>query len=137
MDATTTDAARPVPPHPDVDGGERLGDAARAVWEDVRQSLHERARLLTLEARLAGMTFVQLVMYAVLVAVLVVTAWLGLVACVVIGLISIGLHWALGLVLGVILNLAIAALLVRSMISLFERLDLQATLRRLKGRSTP
>jgi hypothetical protein len=136
VDATTTDAAPPAPPHPDANPGDRLADAARAVWDDLRAALYERGRLLTLEARLAGLTFVQLVMYAVLVAVLVVTAWLGLVACVVIGLIAVGLHWALGIVLGVIANLAVAALLVRSMIALVERLDLQATLRRLKGQGT-
>jgi len=135
VDATTTDAAPPAPPQPDPDDSDRLSDAARAVWDDLRTALYERGRLLTLEARLAGLTFVQLVMYSVLVAVLVVTAWLGLVACVVIGLITVGLHWALGLVLGVIANLAIAALLVRSMVSLIDRMDLQATLRRLKGRA--
>jgi hypothetical protein len=114
--------------------GERLSDAAGAVWDDLRAALYERGRLLTLEARLAGLTFVQLVLYAVLVAVLVVTAWLGLVAGVVAGLIAAGLHWALGLLIGVVANLIIAALLVRSMISVLDRLDLQATLRRLKGR---
>ena len=124
MDAGTTDAA---------EGGETLTDAAHSTWDELRAALYERARLVTLEARLAGLTFVHLVMYGVLVAVLVVTAWLGLVACAVLGLISVGLHWAIGLILGVVFNLAIAALLVRSMIGMLDRLDLQATLRRLKG----
>ncbi len=124
MDAGTTDAA---------EGGETLTDAAHSTWDELRAALYERARLVTLEARLAGLTFVHLVMYAVAVAVLVVTAWVGLVACAVIGLISVGLHWAIGLILGVVFNLAFAALLVRSMIGMLDRLDLQATLRRLKG----
>ena len=124
MDAATTEAA---------EGGDTLTDAARSTWDELRAALYERARLVTLEARLAGLTFVHLVMYGVLVAVLVVTAWLGLVACAVLGLISVGLHWAIGLILGVVFKLAIAALLVRSMIGMLDRLDLQATLRRLKG----
>jgi hypothetical protein len=118
-------------------GDNNLIDTARGAWDDLRAALHERGRLLTLEARLAGLTFVQLVMYAVMVAVLVVTAWLGLVACAVLGLISVGLHWALGLILGVVFNLVIAALMVRAMIGLLDRLDLQATLRRLKGEVGP
>ena len=124
MDVGTTDAA---------EGGETLTDAAHSTWDELRAALYERARLVTLEARLAGLTSVHLVMYAVAVAVLVVTAWVGLVACAVIGLISVGLHWAIGLILGVVFNLAFAALLVRSMIGMLDRLDLQATLRRLKG----
>jgi hypothetical protein len=135
MDAATTDAAeasQQAPLH-DADGGETLADVARSTWQELRAALYERGRLLTLEARLAGLTFVQLVMYSVVIAVLVVTAWLGLVACAVIGLISVGLHWALGMILGVVFNLAVAALLVRSMVGMLDRLDLQATLRRLKG----
>jgi len=135
MDAATTDAAQPSTQARlrETEGDDSLADAARSTWDELRAALYERGRLLSLEARLAGLTFVQLVMYAVVVAVLVVTAWLGLVACAVIGLISVGLHWALGLILGVVFNLAIAALLVRSMLGMVDRLDLQATLRRLKG----
>jgi len=135
MDAATTEAASE--PIDAVTSEETLTGAARGVWQDVRDALHERGRLLALEARLAGLTFVQLVMYSVLVAVLVVTAWLGLVACLVVGLVSLGLHWALGIVIGVVLNLAIAALLVKTMIGMVDRLDLQATLRRLKGGTGP
>lgn len=136
MDATTTDAAPSTPP-PEPAESDGLSDTAAAVWRDLRAVLVERGRLLTLEARLAGLTFVQLVMYGVLVAVLVVTAWLGIVAGVVIALVYAGLHWALGLALGVIANLAVAALLVRGMLTLIGRLDLQATMRRLKGRTEP
>jgi hypothetical protein len=128
--------APPAPPHRQPGEGDRFSDAAGAFWDDLRTSLYERGRLLTLEARLAGLTFVQLVLYAVLVAVLVVTAWLGLVAGVVVGLISAGLHWGIGLLIGIVANLAIAALLVRAMMAVVGRLDLQATLRRLKGRRT-
>jgi hypothetical protein len=135
MDAATTDAgeASEQAQLHDAVGGETLADVARSTWQELRAALYERGRLLTLEARLAGLTFVQLVMYSVVIAVLVVTAWLGLVACAVIGLISVGMHWALGMILGVVFNLAVAALLVRSMVGMLDRLDLQATLRRLKG----
>jgi hypothetical protein len=112
---------------------EGVADSAGATWQALRGALHERVHLLTLEARLAGLTLVQLLTYAVLVALLAVTAWLALVACVVVALASAGLHWALALLVGVVVNLAAAAWFVRSMVVLFGRLDLQATLRRLQG----
>jgi hypothetical protein len=123
---TTTDAAAGA-------RDEGVADSAGATWQALRGALFERVHLLTLEARLAGLTLVQLLMYAVLVALLAVTAWLALVACIVVALASAGLHWAVALFLGVIVNLAAAAWFMRSMVVLFGRLDLKATLRRLQG----
>src|SRR5262245_27909769 len=105
--------ARPAPGSMHAQGeAEGIGASAHAAWRDLRVALHERARLLTLELRLAGLTFVQLVLYAVIVAVLVISAWIGLVGALVVGLISYGVHWGVGLAAGIILNLAIAAWLV-------------------------
>jgi hypothetical protein len=75
------------------------------------------------------MTLLRLVVYAVIVAVLVVTAWLGLVGGIVAGLTSLGLHWAVALAIGIVINLAAAAFLVRSMVQMFERVGLPASLR--------
>jgi hypothetical protein len=116
-------------------GGDGLADQWRTAWEGLRGSLHERLQLLTLEARLAGLALVQLIFYAVVAGVLVVTAWLALNAGVVAGLVNAGLHWAVGLAIGIVLNLAVAVLLVRSMAGLVHRMDFEATLRRLRGRS--
>jgi hypothetical protein len=112
-----------------------LAAAFGALWNDLREALHERVHLATLEIRLAGLTFVQLVFYAVLAAVLVVTAWLGLVAALVAGFVHWwNLHWGIGLAAGVVLNLAFAGLLVMAMLKLLHRLDLHSSLRRLQGR---
>jgi hypothetical protein len=108
--------------------------AARALWEDVRGIVAERVRLVTLELRVAGLTLVQLVMYSVIVAVLVITAWLGIVSGVMIGFVSAGLHWAVAIGIGVAINLVVAFVLVRMMIRLVERISLPATLRRLEGK---
>jgi len=125
--------------HEPAERSDSLGGAAFAVWNDLRCALHERARLLTMEVRLAGLTLVQLVFYAVVVAVLVVSAWIGLMGALVVGLVNLGLHWGVGLAVGIVLNLACAAWLVRSMVALIDRMDLQASLRRLEGgaRSPP
>jgi hypothetical protein len=112
---------------------EGLAASAQAAWRDLRLALHERARLLTLELRLAGLTFVQLVLYAVMVAVLVISAWIGLIGAMVVALISYGVHWGVGLAVAIVLNLAFAAWLVRSMLGLIDRLDLHSSLQRLQG----
>jgi hypothetical protein len=104
-------------------------EAVGSLWVDLRGAVTERARLLALELRLAGMTLLRLVVYAVIVAVLVVTAWLGLVGGIVAGLTSLGLHWAVALAIGIVINLAAAAFLVRSMVQMFERVGLPASLR--------
>lgn len=123
----------PIPPLEERPPG--LAAAAGALWGDLREALHERVHLATLEIRLAGLTFVQLVIYAVLAAVLAVTAWLGLVAALVAGFVHWwNLHWAVGLAAGVVLNLLFAGLLVMAMLKLLHRLDLHSSLRRLQGR---
>jgi hypothetical protein len=150
MDVAQTPLAPDAPPGAGPRTGERPDDdpaaaerpdglaaAAFAVWNDLRGALHERARLLTLEVRLAGLTLVQLVLYAVMVAVLIVSAWIGLMGALVVGIVSIGLHWGIGLAAGIVLNLAFAAWLVRSMFALIDRMDLQASLRRLQGGARP
>jgi len=126
------EASAPAEADAPQDDPEGLAPLAKAVWEDLRGALGERARLLALEARLAGLTFVQLVIYAVVVAVLVVTSWIGLMGGVVYGLTHGGLHWALALAIGVAINLAVAGLLVRAMLNLVERVGLPNSLRRLQ-----
>jgi hypothetical protein len=124
------------PPGPSSDElarREGLTASAIAALGDLRRALHERARLLTQEVRLAGLTLVQLIFHAVIVAVLVVSAWIGLMGGLVATLVSHGVHWGVGLGVGIVLNLALAGWLVRSMMSLVERMDLQASLRRLEG----
>lgn len=125
-------AAAADPVGPAREGLAGVGDVGRALWEDLRGALAERLKLLTLEARLAGLTLVQLVIHAVIVAVLVVTSWIGLMGGVVVALTGAGLHWAVALGLGIVINLVVAALLVRAMLRMVDRVGLPASLRRFQ-----
>ncbi|MEW6706627.1 MAG: hypothetical protein AB1430_17400 [Pseudomonadota bacterium] len=107
-----------------------MGDALHALWEDARGAVTDRVRLLLLELRLAGVTLVQLVVYAVVVAVLVVTAWLALVGGLVAGFMSFGLHWAMAVAIVIVVNLAVAAWIVVAMLRMVERIGLPVSLRR-------
>lgn len=134
----TAATADPADDHPAADPtlAHPMGflEALGSLLSDLRGALTERAKLVALELRLAGMTLLRLVVYAVIVAILVVTAWLGVMGGVVVGFISVGLHWALALGLGILINLAVAAWLVRSMVKMIERVGLPASLRSIEGR---
>jgi hypothetical protein len=135
--ATAADPADPAQALPPEAAQPGLGDALRMLWDDARGALTDRVRLALLELRLAGVTLVQLVIYAVVVAVLVVTAWLALVGGLVVGFMSAGVHWAVALAGAVVVNLAVAAALVLSMLRMVERIGLPASLRRFGKQAKP
>jgi hypothetical protein len=80
---------------------------------------------------------VQLVIYAVIVAVLVVTAWLALVGGLVVGFMSAGVHWAVALGVAIVVNLGVAAWLMYSMLRMVERIGLPSSLRRFGKPAEP
>jgi hypothetical protein len=136
--ATEADAAASATVGLDAAGGELpagIADTARAAWGDLRGAVSERLHLVLLELRLAGLTLVQLIILSVIVAVLVVTAWLGLISGIVIAVASVfGLHWSLALGIGVVANLLVAYGLVRSMHKMVERVALPGTVRAIQGK---
>ncbi|HWP17987.1 MAG TPA: phage holin family protein [Burkholderiaceae bacterium] len=107
-----------------------------ATWEEVRGALQERLRLLSLEAQRSGLALVQLVLYGVMAAVLVVTAWLTLMGGVTVWLVlHAGLHWVAAVIGIVVLNLIAAALLAAAMRKLVPQLGFPATVRQLRNAS--
>lgn len=134
--ASAADAAEPAQALP-PEAALGFGDAVRMLWDDARGALADRVRLVLLELRLAGVTLVQLVIYAVIVAVLVVTAWLALVGGLVAGFMSAGVHWAVALGVAIAVNLGVAAWLVFSMLRMVERIGLPASLRRFGKPAEP
>jgi|GEM_PF-1735595 len=111
-----------------------FGEAVGALWGELRASLHERMQLFSLETQRTGLTLVQLMLYAVMAAVLIVTAWLALVCGLGAWLVLHGnVHWAVAVALLIVLNLAMAAWLGWSMRSLVHRLGFPATIRQLQS----
>jgi hypothetical protein len=132
MDTPASSAAAPGPEAPAATSDATLGvgDALRSLWDDARGALTERVQMLLLEVRLAGLTLLQVVIYAVVIAVLVVTSWLLLVGGVVYAFMSLGLHWAVALAIAIASNLVVAGALVWVTVRLVERVGLPASLRR-------
>lgn len=113
-----------------------FGQALAMTWEEVRGVLQERMRLFSLEAQRSGLALVQIVLYGVMAAVLVVTAWLALMGGVAVWLVlNAGLHWAVAVVVIAASNLVVAAVLAVAMRKLVPQLGFPATVRQLRGSS--
>ena len=72
---------------------------------DVRKAAREQLRLLDLEAQRAGQALALMLAYGMVAALLLCTAWLGLCASAVLGLVELGCRTSLALLLAVLLNL--------------------------------
>ena len=116
-DPRTTDSNLPA-------GGRDLYDALAAV-------AHHLLRLITLESRLAALSFSTLVGLMVVVALLVSSTWLLLLFAGVVWLVNQGLSWEWALLAGAGLNILLGLLLLFSMRRLSQNLRFSATRQQL------
>jgi hypothetical protein len=117
--------------------GDPVSDSS--VFEDTQSLLHEllelghdRFRLAALETRRAGESLVSMIIAGVMVAFLLSSAWLGLMAAAVLGLIDNGVAASSAILLAVAFNLLLAVLLYRVMRRKSRYLQFPATLRSLR-----
>ena len=93
---------------------------------------HDRLTLAALETRLAGKSLVTMIAAGVMIAGLLVSAWMGLMGVVVLWLVSIGVMASIALLLAVAANL-VFALILYAVIRLKSRyLQFPATIRSLR-----
>ena len=112
--------------------GAGLIDNAVALWDDLRAIAHDHLELAALEAKRAGQSLVAIVVYGVVIAILVVTAWMGIVTAAVLGLIQLGLNASLSVLIGVAVNLAGAFGLVLLIKQASQALRFPGTVKALK-----
>jgi len=111
---------------------------ALALLGELRVALQDRALLLSLELRQAGLAVTQMVMLAVMVALLLASAWFALMAGLFMAGTNLGLHWSLALGLVFMVNAGAAAGLWWKVRALTETLMLPATVRTIRSaRSAP
>lgn len=118
-------------------GGAPPGDSglledAKSLWHELRGLAHDQLTLAALETRLAGKSLVTMIAVGVMVAVLLVSAWLGLVAAAVLWLISIGVIASIAMLLAVAANLALALILYDVIRRQSRYLQFPATLRSIR-----
>jgi Putative Actinobacterial Holin-X, holin superfamily III len=88
-----------------------LLDGARSLWRELHELVHDQVALAALETKLAGKSLVSMVVTGVIVAVLLVSAWLATMAVAVLWLINLNVVPSVALLLAVVANLALALIL--------------------------
>jgi VIT1/CCC1 family predicted Fe2+/Mn2+ transporter len=87
---------------------------AKLLWQELRGLAHDRLELAALETQRAGESLVSMVVAGMLVAGLLLSAWLGLLGAAILALTSLGvMEIGSALLLAVALNLMIALILWR------------------------
>jgi len=109
-------------------------DDVKSLWAEACGVAYDHLQLAALETKLAGESLVSMIAAGVVVAVLLVTAWLGLVGAGVLALIHSGVLASLAMLLAVALNVVVALVLFKIIRSKSQNLRWAATLRSLKPR---
>ena len=88
---SATDGRVPGSPGAAVPGDTGFSENAQVLWHDLRGLAHDHLQLAALETQRAGKSLINMVVYGVAAAILLVSAWLGLMAAGVLWLIAGGL----------------------------------------------
>jgi uncharacterized membrane protein YqjE len=120
--------------HIDPVSGSTLLEDAQSLLHELGGLTHDRLRLAALETRRAGESLVSMIIAGVMVAFLLSSAWLGLMAAAVLGLIDKGVVASSAILLAVAFNLLIALILCRVMRRKSRYLQFPATLRSLQAK---
>ena len=109
---------------------------ARLLWHDLRGLAHDHFELAALETQRAGESLVAMVVAGMLVAGLLLSAWLGLMSAAVLALTSHGvMETGSALLVAVFVNLLVALVLWRVIARLSHRLRFPANARSLQPES--
>ena len=109
-----------------------LLEDVKSFWHELHGLTHDHLHLAALETKLAGESLVKMILAGVMVAVLLVTAWLGLIGALVLLLINHGVIASIAMLLGVALNLLAAYLLYGVICRKSHYLKWPATIRSLR-----
>jgi hypothetical protein len=112
-----------------------LGELLGGVVSDTRQLVADFAHLAVLDARRAGVRLALLLSAGLLIAVLVITAWMGFVAAGIVWMFDRGVSWPLAIGIAALLNIAGAVGLAFWARRLASEMPFTALLRQLKGNS--
>jgi len=102
------------------------------AWTNVKGLVQDHALLAVLELQRAGISFVKMVAAGIIISVLVISAWMGLVAAAVMWAVGAGANWSVALIVAAILNIAVAVGLGLWAKKQVPDLLFAATLRQLK-----
>lgn len=105
---------------------------AQSLWYELRELSHARLRLAALETQRAGDSLVSMFMAAIMIAVLLIGAWLGVLAAAVLWLVEHGIVASSAILLAVVFNLLFALILCGAIRRKSRYLQFPATFRSLR-----
>jgi hypothetical protein len=100
---------------------------------ETRQLVADFAHLAVLDARRAGVRLAMLLSAGLLIAILLITAWMGFVAAGIVWMFDRGVSWPLAIAVAALINIAGAAALAFWARHLVSEMPFTALLRQLKG----
>ena len=116
--------------HGDPRTGSGMLEDAQSLWHELGGLIHDRFRLVALETQRAGKSLVDMIVAGVMVGVLLIGAWLGLMAAAVLELVEHGVvATSSAILLAVAFNLLLALLLFGVIRRMCRYLQFPATLR--------
>jgi hypothetical protein len=118
-------------------GRPKLGSLASGLMRQSRALSSDYLLLAVLDARSAAVRFAWLLCSGVVAAILLVTAWLALVAAGIVWLLGTGASWVMALGIAAGVNVVGAVFLALWMKGLFREPPFAATLRQLRGEESP
>jgi uncharacterized membrane protein YqjE len=84
------------------------GTRLSLAWTNLKELVQDHALLAVLEVQRAGVSLVKMVIAGVLISILVVSAWMAIVAAIVGFAIGEGANWALAILIAALVNIAVA-----------------------------
>jgi uncharacterized membrane protein YqjE len=102
------------------------------AWTNVKALVQDHALLAVLELQRAGISLVKMVAAAIIISILIVSAWMGLVTAAVVWAVGAGANWGLAILIAAIVNIVIAVGLAFWAKSQIPDLLFAATLRQLR-----
>ena len=110
-----------------------MGELIARLASDTRQIVADFAHLAVLDARRAGVRLAMLLSAGLIIAILLITAWMGFVAAGIMWLFDRGVSWPLAIASAALINIAGAAGLAWWARHLVSEMPFTALLRQLRG----
>ncbi|MEO9136778.1 MAG: phage holin family protein [Casimicrobiaceae bacterium] len=108
------------------------GSRLSLAWTNLKALAQDHALLAVLEVQRAGISMVKMVAAAIIISILLVSAWMAIVAALVIGAIGAGANWALAILIAALVNIVIAVALAFWAKKQIPDLLFSATMRQLR-----
>jgi uncharacterized membrane protein YqjE len=110
-----------------------FGELLSRLLSETRQLVSDFAHLAVLDARRAALRLAMLLSAGLIIAVLLITAWMGFVAAGIVWMFDVGVSWPLAIAIAAIVNIVAAALLGWWARHLLSEMPFTALLRQLRG----